>query len=124
MRLILMVLCLIFGVGCSLASDIDAVASKPNPELEDGGVVENADRETAQEYLGRLAKVQSAEEEKKLLTEFAQWLEKNEYKVRVEVKNGKHVLSCPYFPPVTPWTEHSFLDLKNLELLPRLDNGA
>ena len=51
---------------------------------------------------------------------FAEWLKKKEYKIRVEVKKGEHVLSCPYFPPVTPWTEHSFLDVKNLELLPRL----
>ena len=61
-------------------------------------------------------KVQSVEEEEKLLTEFSEWLNKKKYKIRVEVKNGKHVLSCPYFPPVTPWTEHSFLDVKNLEL--------
>jgi len=121
---VVIVLCLISCVGCSRAPDTDAVVSELNPEVEDGGVVENADRDKAQEYFGRLAKVQSVEEEEKLLTEFAEWLKKKEYKIRVEVKNGKHVLLCPYFPPVTPWTEHSFLDVENLELLPRLDNGG
>jgi len=116
---VVIVLCLISCVGCSRAPDTDAVVSESNPEVEDGGVVENADRDKAQEYFGRLAKVQSVEEEEKLLTEFAEWLKKKEYKIRVEVKNGKHVLLCPYFPPVTPWTEHSFLDVENLELLPQ-----
>jgi hypothetical protein len=110
-----------FGVGCSRAPDTDAVVSESNPEVVDGGTVENADRDKAQEFFGGLAKVQSVEEEEKLLTEFAEWLKKKEYKIRVEVKNGKHVLSCPYFPPVTPWTDHTFLDVKNLDLLPRLD---
>jgi hypothetical protein len=97
-----------------------SAADRARPaDVEDGGQVENADRDKAQEYFSALAKVQSVEEEEKLLTEFAEWLNKKEYKIRVEVKNGKHVLSCPYFPPVTPWTEHSFLDVKNLELLPQ-----
>jgi hypothetical protein len=100
------------------------VGSESHPEDVDGGTIENPDRDRAQEYFGAFAKVQSIEEEEKLLTEFAEWLKKKEYKVGVEVKNGKHILSCPYFPPVTPWTEHSFLDVKNLELLPRLDNGG
>ena len=124
MRRILIVLCMFFGVGCSRVPVTDAVVSESNPEVVDGGTVENLDRDKAQEYFGRLAKVQSVEEEEKLLTEFAEWLQKKEYKIRVEVKNGKHVLSCPYFPPVTPWTEHSFLDVENLELIPRLDNGG
>ena len=89
MRRILIVLCMIFGVACSRVSDNDAVVSDLNSEVEEGGVVENADRDTAEAYLVALGKV------------------------------GKHVLSCPYFPPVTPWTEHSFLDVKNLELLPQ-----
>ena len=119
MRRILIVLCMIFGVGCSRVPDTDAVVSESNPEVEDGGVVENADRDKAEAYFVALGKVQSVEEEEKLLTEFAEWLNKKEYKIRVEVKNGKHVLSCPYFPPVTPWTDHTFLDVKNLELLPQ-----
>jgi len=124
MSRIVIVLCLIFGLGCSRAPDTDAVVSESSREGVDGGTVESADRDKAQEYFGALAKVQSVEEEEKLMTEFAEWLKKKEYKIRVEVKNGKHVLLCPYFPPVTPWTEHSFLDVKNLELLPRLDNGG
>ena len=112
------------GVGCSRAPDTDAVVSESSREGVDGGTVESADRDKAQEYFGALAKVQSVEEEEQVLTEFAAWLRKKEYRVRVEVKNGKHILSCPHFPPVTPWTEHSFLDVKNLELLPRLDNGG
>ena len=121
MRRILLVLCVLFGAGCSRVLDTDAVVSESIPEVADGGTVENADRDTAQGFLAGLAKVQSVEEEEKLLMEFAEWLKKKEYKIRVEVKNGKHVLSCPYFPPVTPWTDHTFLDVKNLDLLPRLD---
>ena len=124
MSRIAIVLCLIFGSGCSRAPDTDAVVSESSREGVDGGTVESADRDKAQEYFDALAKVQSVEEEEKLMTEFAEWLKKKEYKIRVEVKNGKHVLLCPYFPPVTPWTEHSFLEVKNLELLPRLDNGG
>ena len=124
MSRIVMILCLIFGFGCSRAPDTDAVVSESSREGVDGGTVASADREKAQKYFGALAKVQSVEEEEKLMTEFAEWLKKKEFKIRVEVKDGKHVLSCPYFPPVTPWTEHSFLDVKNLELLPRLDNGG
>ena len=121
---VVIVLCLISCVGCSRAPDTDAVVSESNPEVEDGGVVENADRDKAEAYLVALGKVRSVEEEKKPLTEFGEWLSTNDYKINVVEKNGKHELSCPYFPPVTPWTEHSFLDVENLELLPRLDNGG
>ena len=65
MSCLVMVLCLIFSVGCSRAPDADVVVSESNPE--DGGTVENADRDKAQEYFRALAKVQSAEEEEKLL---------------------------------------------------------
>ena len=119
MRRILIVLCMIFGVGCSRVPDTDAVVSESNPEVEDGGVVENADRDKAEAYLVALGKVRSVVEEKKLLTEFGEWLSTNDYKINVVEKNGKHELSCPYFPPVTPWTAHTFLDIKNLELLPQ-----
>ena len=34
------------------------------------------------------------------------------------------MLSCPYFPPVTPWIEHSFLDAGNLEATPLQDFGT
>jgi len=115
------VLCLILCVGCSRVPDTDAVVEKPDGEVEDGGTVENVDRDKVNEYFGALAKVESVDEEKELLTEFGQWLKKNEYKIRVERADGEHRLSCPYMPPVTPWTEHSFLDIKNLELLPHLE---
>ena len=118
MSRIAIVFCLIFCVGCYSEPDANAVDRGPDADVEDGGF-ENADRDKCEEYFLALEKVQSAEEEEKLLTEFAKWLNKNGYKIRVEVKNGQHVLSCPYFPPVTPWTEHSFLDVKNLELLPQ-----
>ena len=97
---------------------------RTDTEIEDGGTVENADRDKAEAYFVALGKVQTAEEEEKLLTEFGEWLKKTGYKIRVEEKNGKHNLSCPYFPPVTPWTEHSFRDIKNLELLPRLEDDG
>lgn len=98
--------------------EINGVEMRPNTDVEDGGTVENADRDKAEAYFVALGKVQSVEEEEKLLTEFGEWLEKNGYRIRVVEKNGKHELSCPHFPPVTPWAEHSFFDVKNLELLP------
>jgi len=124
MSRIAIVLCLIFWGGCSRAPDTDAEVGGSNDEFIEGGTVENVDRDKAEEYFSALTKVQSVDEEEELLNEFAQWLKKNGYKIRVESANGKHRLSCPYFPPVTPWTDHSFLDVKNLELLPRLDNGG
>jgi hypothetical protein len=99
--------------------EINGVETAPDADVEDGGTVANADRDKAQAYFVSLGKVQSVEEEEKLLTEFGEWLEKNGYRISVVEKNGKHQLSCPHFPPVTPWAEHSFFDVKNLELLPQ-----
>ncbi len=124
MNRIALCLCLIVCVGCSREPAPKAVDQKSNAEVEDGGTVENTNREKAEAYFVALAKVQSVEEEKKLLSEFGSWLKQNEYKVRIEAKDGKHHLSCPYFPPVTPWTSHTFRDIKNLDLLPRLDNSG
>ncbi|MFK7850596.1 MAG: ankyrin repeat domain-containing protein [Akkermansiaceae bacterium] len=89
-------------------------------ETEEGGVVENPDRDKAEAYFTALGNVQSAQEEEKLLTEFGEWLKKNDYKVSVEERDGKYRLTCSSFPPVTPWIEHTFFDQKNLERLPRL----
>ena len=91
-------------------------------DAEDGGRVENADRDKVEAYFIAFGKVRSVEEEEKLLTEFGEWLSKKGYRISVVEKNGKHELSCPYFPPVTPWTGHTFFDIKNLELLPRPDS--
>ena len=120
MSRIVIVSCLICCVGCSGESDPNAVGRGTDTDVEDGGVVENADRDKAEAYFVAIGKVQSVEEEEKLFTEFGEWLKEKGYKIRVEVKNGKHDLSCPYFPPVTPWTSHKILDAKNLELLPRV----
>ena len=111
--------CLVICVGCSDETIPTAGDRTSDAEVEEGGVVENADREKAQAFFIALGKVESAEDEKKLLTEFGAWLEEREYKIEVEEKDGKHILLCPHFPPVTPWTSHSFLDIKHLELLPR-----
>lgn len=110
-------------VGCSNRPVPNAPDRGPETEVEDGGIVENADRDKAEAFFVALRKVRSVDEEEKLLTEFGEWLGGNEYKIRVEVKNGKHDLSCPYFPPVTPSASHSFFDIRNLELLPRMDDG-
>ena len=118
MSRIAIVMCLTLCVGCSRQVDQNAANRARPADVEDGGQGENADRDKAQEYFSALGKVQSVEEEEKLLTEFSEWLKGRNYKIRVEVRNGKHILSCPYFPPVTPWTDHSFHDIKNLELLP------
>jgi len=87
-------------------------------ETEDGGVPPNPDCERAQEFLSELGQVKSAEEEKKLLTEFGDWLRDNSYTVTLERADGETRLLCPDFPPVTPWVTHSFLDEQNLALLP------
>ena len=83
----------------------------------DGGD-EHPDRDKANAYFNALRKVRSAEEEKKLLTGFGEWLRKNGYDIRVAERKGKHLLECAHFPPVTPWIEHAFFDIENLKLLP------
>lgn len=112
---ILLLLCLLLCSGCSR----DADSMNKSSEI-DGGTVKNPDRDKAAEYLSAFENLQSAEDEKKLLSEFGEWLENKGYRIRVEVKHGKHNLACPYFPPVTPWTEHLFFDIRNLDLLPLL----
>ena len=112
-------LCAIAFVGCSGSESTDVLVKGPIKESEDGGIVENADREQAQEYFNSLAKVQTTEEEKTLLSEFGRWLNSKGYKILVENKDDKHRLSCPHMPPVTPWIDYSFRDIKNLQLLPQ-----
>ena len=112
---------LVLCVACSREPDSIAIDQRA---VTDGGTVKNANREKAEQYFAAFAEVKSAEEEKKLLTEFGQWLGAKGYRIRVEVKDGKHDLSCPYFPPVTPWTRHSFFEVENLELLPQLDDSG
>lgn len=124
MNYLAMCLSLIVCFGCSRDVIPQSMDQGSDAEVEDGGNVANADREKADGFFVALGNVQSVAEEEKLLTEFGEWLKSKEFKIRVEVKHGKHILSCPYFPPVTPWTSHSFHDIKNLELLPRLDSGG
>lgn len=124
MHRIAICLSLIILAGCSREPVPNAVDRVPIADVEDGGTVENVDRDKAEVYFSALGEVQSAEEEAKLLNEFGEWLREKGYAIKVDVKNGKHNLSCPYFPPVTPWTSHSFIDIKNLELIPRLENGV
>ena len=110
-------------VGCSGDSRPNAADQRVAAEIADGGK-DSTDRNIAQEYLLSLKDVVSAEEEKILLSEFGQWLRERDYAIQVVAKDGKHDLSCPYFPPDTPWVSHVFLDIKNLELLPRVKNGS
>ena len=112
------------SVGCLTKPVPNALDRGSDTVVEDGGIAENADRDKTEAFFVAFRKVRSVDEEEKLLTKFGEWLDGRDYKIRVEVKNGKHVLSCPYFPPLTPWTSHSFLDIRNLELLPRLDDGG
>ena len=109
---------LISCAGCSGQPDRNAVDRGTHANVEDGGTVKDPDRDKAEAYFVALGKVRSAAEEEKLLTEFGDWLSTNGYKISAEEKNGKYTLSCPYFPPVTPWTDHTFFDIKNLDLLP------
>lgn len=113
-------LCLICScVGCSREPIPNTVDRGPKTDIEDGGGVEDANRAKAEAYFASLGKVQSVEEERMLLTEFGEWLKEQGYRIRVVEKDGQHELSCPYFPPVTPWTNHSFFDTNNLTLLPQ-----
>ena len=102
-------------IGCS-----GNVEKKSKESEIDGGTVKNSDRDKAEEYFAAFKDLKSAEDEEKLMKDFGKWLETKEYYLRVELKDGKHNLSCPYFPPVTPWTDHRFFDVKNLNLLPQL----
>jgi len=107
-------------VGCSGVTEPHTAINDSHTESEDGGIAKNADRDKAESFFIALTNVQSAEEERQVLTEFGQWLTESGYKIRVDEDKGKHNLSCPYFPPVTPWTEHSFYNVQNLDLLPVL----
>lgn len=80
----------------------------------------DAHRDRVTRYFNKLATVKSAEEEERVLTELSVFLNKHRYKIKVERKDEKHLLLCPYFPPITPWVEYSFHDIENLKLLPRL----
>lgn len=111
--------CFVSCAGCKNEQHSDAPDITSGTGVEDGGTAASSDRATCSNYFDRFAELQSSEEEAELLTEFGNWLSKHEYLIHVEMKEGKHVLSCPYFPPVTPWTEHTFLDVANLERLPR-----
>ena len=122
MNRIAMCLLLSAFVGCSPETIPSGLKSGTGTEIDDGGVFENADREKAEEFFVALGNVKTVEDEQKLMTEFGKWLRRKGYKIKVEVNMEKHVLSCPCFPPETPWTGHSFLDVKNLELLPKLDD--
>ena len=114
--------CLVVVLACAPESTTNVVGSgvpRSESEVEDGGSVKNEDRDRCAEYFEAFANIGSASEEKRLFTEFGDWLTKRGYLIEVEAKNGKHVLSCPYFPPVTPWTEHSCFDVQHLKLLPQ-----
>ena len=87
---------------------------------EDGGVVPSEGRERVNAYFKKLKATKTAEEEKELLTEFAEWLIENDYKIEVEKLESSHRIACPYFPPVTPWMDYRFRDIENLKLLPLL----
>ena len=116
------VFCVSMLVGCSGAVP-DTPANGAQRKFEDGGPDKNVQRDKAEGYFMALRGVQSVDEEKQLLTEFGQWLTESGYKIQVEENDGRHKLSCPYFPPVTPWTEHAFYDIQNLQLLPLLEDG-
>ena len=119
----LIAICLILCFGCT-RQDHNAADDSANEQVEDGGRVENPDRDKAEEYFVALGEVRSAEEEEKLLTEFGDWSSKKDYQISVREKSGTYELSCPHFPPVTPWTEHEFYDIGNLNLLPQRDDGG
>ena len=119
-----MVLCVLIGVGCAREQFPNASNRGEVSEVEDGGAVNNTDRDKATAFFEALSDVQSVEEERKLLTEFGEWLDAKKYGGKVETINGMHRISCPFFPPDTPWANHAFLDIKNLDLLPSLQGGG
>lgn len=103
-------------VGCS--PETERPPTNVSTETEDGGEVVNPHRDQATAYFQSLTKSESAEEEKRIVTELAAWLNANEYKVEIIEEDGVHTLSCPYFPPVTPWVQHTFIDADHVDLLP------
>lgn len=115
---------LVFLPGCSKKPERENTNPGTDAEVDDGGGVEDADRNKVEDYFLALSKISSAEAEKELLVEFGQWLTDNKYEISVREKNGKHELSCPFFPPVTPWVGHTFLDIENLNLLPVMKENA
>lgn len=110
-------MCLVLPLGCSEPGDPRPQAAAN--QVEDGGGGKDAHREQCEQSFLALKQVQSAEEEKELLQALSQWLNKHGYQIQVKQKDNQHILTCPYFPPVTPLTEHTFLDQTNLDLLPQ-----
>ncbi len=108
-------------VACSPGIN-DGGTSTGKQDVEDGGSVKNAHRDKAQAFFNTLSKARTKEEERAVVTELANWMNVHNYKVEVTEENGAHVLACPYFPPVTPWVKHTFVDVKHLELLPQLEH--
>ena len=76
MNRIAIILCVSLYGGCSTEADPNVVERGSNTEIEEGGTVENADRDKTEAYFVALGKVQSAKEEEKLLMEFGEWLKK------------------------------------------------
>lgn len=113
--------CAVLCVGCSSESDSGGSKESATALLENGGGKENPDRDQVENYFGALRAVQTDEDEAELLREFGNWLRERDYRILVEKRDGVNILSCPYFPPVTPWTEYSFRSRKNLDLLPHYE---
>lgn len=116
--------CLLVCWGCSESRPLDRVTTPTIvttscSEIEDGGLVPQPDRDRAQQYFSQFAQIDSLEDERRLLTEFGGWLGANGYRVEIEKAGDGFRLSCPYFPPVTPWTDYTFRDPANLDLLPQ-----
>ncbi len=117
-------ICTICALGCE--GNLPAVSEKKSDVTRTGAHSKDkdADRAEAEAFLLDLKKVQTAQEEKYHLEKFGQWLRASGYKIRVEKDGSSYRLDCPYFPPVTPWADHEFLDAKNLELLPLLETDG
>ncbi len=109
------------GCDLHLTPRSKGIPSKPQikPELVNDGEGGNLEgRERVGAFFQALGKAKSADEEKTVVINLANWLNANGCRVEVEQQDGEHRLACPHFPPVTPWTSHRFFDERNVDLLP------
>jgi len=116
-------LLVLLAAGCSPASDRDDSDTTVESETEDGGTVD-AQHDKAEAFLIAISESGSVEEERRRVVDFAAWLNEHNAKLQVKKKGDRvYTLRCPYFPPVTPWIDHTFYDPAHLVLLPQVKEG-
>jgi hypothetical protein len=125
MKPIAMLLVVAVLSACSESSD-GGTRDKSDPhEIEDGTLVNSQHRQIVNDYFEALSQTTNAADEKKVISDFAAWLNEHGYKLQVEPRDDGSVrLLCPHMPPQTPWTAYEFRDARHLGLLPRHSDQA